>query len=77
MRKLVQALPSSFRSEAEAAAGAVVLDPPIGTTARSAPPPHLDALQQAVIEAGQVKLGYGRRDGARSPSGSCTRWAWW
>jgi predicted DNA-binding transcriptional regulator YafY len=31
-----------------------------------APPRHLEALQQAVIEAVQVRLGYTRRDGAVS-----------
>jgi len=66
LRKLVQALPSSFRSEAESAAGAVVLDPSNWDHGRLPPPRHLDALQQAVIDAVQVKLGYGRRDGQRS-----------
>jgi predicted DNA-binding transcriptional regulator YafY len=66
LRKLVQALPSSFRSEAESAAGAVVLDPSNWDHGQLPPPRHLDALQQAVIDAVQVKLGYGRRDGRRS-----------
>jgi predicted DNA-binding transcriptional regulator YafY len=66
LRKLVQALPSTFRSDAEAAAVAVVQDPTNWDHTELAPPAHLEALQRAVIEAEQVKLGYGRRDGATS-----------
>ncbi len=66
LRKLVQALPSSFRSEAEAAASAVVLDPSNWDRGLMPPPPHLEALQQAIIDGVQVSLEYGRRDGARS-----------
>jgi predicted DNA-binding transcriptional regulator YafY len=66
LRKLVRALPATFRSEAEAAAGAVVLDPTGWDHGAPAPPRHLEALQQAVIEAVQVRLGYTRRDGAVS-----------
>jgi predicted DNA-binding transcriptional regulator YafY len=66
LRKLVQALPATFRSEAEAAAGAVVLDPTGWDHGAPAPPRYLEPLQQAVIEAVQVRLGYTRRDGAVS-----------
>ena len=66
LRKLVQALPATFRSEAEAAAGAVVLDPSSWDHAAPTPPRHLESLQQAVIEGVQVRLGYTRRDGAVS-----------
>jgi predicted DNA-binding transcriptional regulator YafY len=66
LRKLVRALPATFRSEAEAAAGAVVLDPTGWDHGAPAPPRHLESLQEAVIEAGQVRLGYTRRDGAVS-----------
>ncbi len=66
LRKLVQALPSSFRSEAEAAASAVVLDPSAWDRGQVPPPRHLEALQQAIIDGVQVSLEYGRRDGARS-----------
>ena len=66
LRKLVRALPATFRSEAEAAAGAVVLDPTGWDHGAPAPPPHLESLQRAVIEAVQVRLGYTRRDGAVS-----------
>jgi predicted DNA-binding transcriptional regulator YafY len=66
LRKLVGALPATFREHAEAAAGAVVRDPSGWDHAEPAPPDHLDALQHAVIEGVQVELGYRRRDGALS-----------
>ncbi len=66
LRKLVRALPATFRSEAEAPAGAVVLDPTSWDHGAPAPPRHLEPLQRAVIEAVQVRLGYTRRDGAVS-----------
>jgi len=47
LRKLVQALPSTFRSDAEAAAGAVVLDPTSWDFGQPAPPPHLEARLRA------------------------------
>jgi predicted DNA-binding transcriptional regulator YafY len=68
LRKLVRALPESFRDHAEAATSAVVIDP-IGWEPRTAPrrpPPHLDAVQRAVVEAEQVVLGYVARDRAAS-----------
>jgi predicted DNA-binding transcriptional regulator YafY len=66
LRKLVQALPSTFRSDAEAAASAVVLDPTSWDQVHFPPPDHLESLQQAVIDAVQVRLGYARRDGDAS-----------
>ena len=61
LRKLVQALPETFRADAEAAASAVVLDP-AGWGGSTAPrPPHLDDLQRAVVEGRQVRLGYADR----------------
>jgi predicted DNA-binding transcriptional regulator YafY len=58
LRKLVRALPETFRAEAQAAASAVMLD--ATRWGGSAPPtqPHLDSLQRAVIERRQVRLGY-------------------
>ena len=51
LRKLVRALPETFRADAEAAASAVVVDPTTwGGDAPSPPPAHLDVLQRAVIE---------------------------
>jgi predicted DNA-binding transcriptional regulator YafY len=58
LRKLVKALPETFRADAEAAASAIVLDAAHwGGTAAPAPQ-HLDTLQQAVIDGVQVRLGY-------------------
>jgi predicted DNA-binding transcriptional regulator YafY len=65
LRKLVRALPESFRTQAEAASNAVVVDP--SGWDRSVPatrtPHHLDAVQHAVIAAEEVELGYVARDG--------------
>jgi predicted DNA-binding transcriptional regulator YafY len=63
LRKLVRALPATFRSQAEAAAGAVMRDAASWDHEEPATPFHLDALQRAVIEGVQVELGYRRRDG--------------
>lgn len=68
LRKLVRALPESFRSAAEASANAVVVDP-MGWDRPHAPrriPPHLDEVQRAVIEGEQLVLGYVARDRAAS-----------
>jgi predicted DNA-binding transcriptional regulator YafY len=68
LRKLVRALPEPFRLEAEAASMAVISDPTGwgSTTPSRPPPPFLDELQSAVIEAEQVELGYTDRE--RNPS---------
>jgi predicted DNA-binding transcriptional regulator YafY len=66
LRKLVQALPATFRQQAEAAASAVVLDPSGWDHAVPAAPDHLDALQRAVIDGVQVELDYRGRDGRAS-----------
>lgn len=68
LRKLVRALPESFRTQAESASAAVVVDPTAWGQARAQrpPPPHLEALQQAVIAGEQVTLGYVARDRAAS-----------
>jgi predicted DNA-binding transcriptional regulator YafY len=58
LRKLVHALPETFRAEAEKAASAIVLDPAHWGGTAPAPPPYLDVLQQAVVQAVQVRLGY-------------------
>ena len=64
LRKLVRALPETFRDHAEAASIAVVTDPSgWGTTAQSRPAPkYLDAIQKLVIEAEQAVLGYVDRE---------------
>lgn len=63
LRKLVRALPATFRAHAEAAAGAVVRDAAGWDHVEPAAPLHLEALQRAVIDGVQVELGYRRRDG--------------
>jgi predicted DNA-binding transcriptional regulator YafY len=68
LRKLVRALPESFRAQAEAASSALVVDgkgwddrhPHRGA------PTHLDAVQDAVIAGHQLDLTYVARDGSRS-----------
>jgi predicted DNA-binding transcriptional regulator YafY len=64
LRKLVRALPEPFRPSAEAASSAVMVDH--GGWDRAAaprpPPPHLDALQRAVIDGRRILLGYVARD---------------
>jgi predicted DNA-binding transcriptional regulator YafY len=63
LRKLVRALPESFREAAEAATTSVLVDP-LGwdqqTPRRT--PVHLDAVQQAVVNGEQIVLGYVARD---------------
>lgn len=67
LRKLVQALPESFRAEAEAAAAATVFDPAgWGGAAAATVPRFLDELRQAVVTARQVRLDYADRTGAHS-----------
>jgi predicted DNA-binding transcriptional regulator YafY len=58
LRKLVQALPSTLRADAEAAASAVVVDPASWRGWDRRAPEHLTVLQQAVIDGVQVRLGY-------------------
>jgi predicted DNA-binding transcriptional regulator YafY len=66
LRKLVRALPATFREHAEAAAGAVMRDAASWDHAEPVAPDHLEVLQRAVIEGVQVELGYRRRDGRTS-----------
>jgi predicted DNA-binding transcriptional regulator YafY len=64
LRKLVRALPESFRSSAEAAASSVVLDPHgWGRNRPAYRPRYLDLLQEATTEGEQVHLGYSDRTG--------------
>ena len=64
LRKLVRALPEPLRSGAEAASTAVVVDAASWGVDRPQrpPPPQLDAVQRAVIEGEQLRLGYVARD---------------
>lgn len=65
LRKLVRALPEPLRDQAEAAGSAIVIDPTRwdGPSTPRPTPPHLDELQQAVIDAEQIALGYVARNG--------------
>jgi len=63
LRKLVQALPETFRAEAEKAASAIVLDPASWGREAPTPPPHLEILQQAVVTGVRIRLGYRDREG--------------
>ncbi len=66
LRKLVQALPETFREEAEKAASAIVLDPARWGAEAPPPPPFLGVLQQAVVQGVQVRLGYVDRRNAQT-----------
>jgi predicted DNA-binding transcriptional regulator YafY len=64
LRKLVRALPEPFRDAAETAASAIVVDRTGWDGDRMPPrttPRHLDAVQQAVVDCEQVRLGYTAR----------------
>jgi predicted DNA-binding transcriptional regulator YafY len=67
LRKLVRALPESFRSQAEAARSAVIVDragwDQPATIAETPPaPPFLEAVQRSVVEGEQIGLGYVARN---------------
>jgi predicted DNA-binding transcriptional regulator YafY len=66
LRKLISALPETFRAEAERAASSVVLDPSTWSGHAPVTPPFLEALQQAVISEQQVVLCYVDASGAES-----------
>ena len=85
LRKLVRALPESFRTQAEAARSAVLVDSSgwdRSGQARPAPA-HLDTVQQAVIDGAQLRLGYVARNGSSTsrlvhPLGLAAKgWAWY
>lgn len=63
LRKLLRALPESFRADAEAAVNAVMVDPTSWGSPDLPPPPmHLEVLQRAVVDRRQVRLGYVDRE---------------
>ena len=69
LRKLVQALPETFRDQAEAASSALVVDSQgwgSDQVERRPPPRFLDELQVAVIRGVQVRLGYVDSKGAET-----------
>ncbi|MGY1650374.1 helix-turn-helix transcriptional regulator [Geodermatophilus sp. SYSU D01119] len=62
LRKLLRALPGTFRAEAEAAAGAVVVDP-AGWGERARDRPELAPLLDAVVARREVAFDYAGRGG--------------
>jgi predicted DNA-binding transcriptional regulator YafY len=58
LRKLVRALPETFRADAEAAAHAVVVDPTRWGEDDRARPELVDVLQDAVVRRREVQLEY-------------------
>jgi predicted DNA-binding transcriptional regulator YafY len=60
LRKLVRALPDTFRSDAEAAAGAVVVDPTRWGERGRERSELVELLQSAVVRRRRVDLGYAR-----------------
>lgn len=58
LRKLVRALPEPLRERAEAASGAIVVDPSPWDRQAPSPPSHLDDVQRAVIDGEQLRLTY-------------------
>ncbi|GAA4080560.1 helix-turn-helix transcriptional regulator [Nonomuraea soli] len=59
LRKLLRALPATFRAEASAAAAAVVVDPAGWGEPERPRPPLVDLLQSAVVRRARVSLTYG------------------
>jgi predicted DNA-binding transcriptional regulator YafY len=66
LRKLVRALPQTFRADAEAAANAVVIDSTKWGELEKSRPPMVEALQTAVVRRRKVRLIYGGRAGRQS-----------
>lgn len=66
LRKLVQALPETFRADAEKAASSMVLDAAKWGEEPPRPPEFLDVLRRAVIAGVRVHLGYADRSRAES-----------
>lgn len=58
LRKLSGALPETFRADAEAAAGAIKIDPAGWGRVGGFTPTHLDALTNAVVAGHQVTIEY-------------------
>lgn len=58
LRKLVRALPDTFRADAEAAADAVVIDPARWGARIRERPELVDVLQEAVVRRSRVRFDY-------------------
>lgn len=61
LRKLVRALPETFRSDAEAAAAAMVIDPSSWGDRRAGPSERAGELERAVVRRQKVRLTYSGR----------------
>lgn len=66
LRKLVRALPDTFRADAQAAADAVVLDPARWGERTRDRSPVVELLQQAVVRRRKVRFGYASRGRERA-----------
>jgi predicted DNA-binding transcriptional regulator YafY len=66
LRKLVRALPQTFRSDAEAAAGATVIDPTRWGEPIRRRPEFVDLLQTAVVRRRKLRLAYAGRTRERT-----------
>ena len=66
LRKLVQALPETFRADAELAANSTVLDPASWGRMSVARPQFLDELRRAIVAGMQIRLGYADRTRAET-----------
>ena len=66
LRKLVQALPETFRAAAEAAAGSIVIDPGRWGDVHDDRPDDVRLLQDAVVRQRKVRLRYLDRTGQGS-----------
>ncbi len=84
LRKLVRALPEQLRTTAEAASQAVVVDRSGWDSSRQQrpDPPHLEAVQHAVVEGRQMAIDYVAADGTATtrtvhPLGLAVKGAVW
>ena len=66
LRKLVQALPETFRADAERAASSMVLDPGRWGSPVEAPPEFLAVLRDAVVAGKQIHIRYADRTRAET-----------
>jgi predicted DNA-binding transcriptional regulator YafY len=66
LRKLVRALPHTFRADAQAAASAVVIDPARWGDPATRRPELVDRLQEAVVRRRKVRLVYAGKAGGSS-----------
>lgn len=66
LRKLIRALPDTFRADAEAAAGAVMVDPARWGEHSREYPEMVGRLQGAVVRRRKVELTYGGRGGEQT-----------